>query len=187
MKRKIVAITGGIGSGKSQVCAILRQLGYATVDCDALSRQIADEKQVIAAVEKLLGSECVTNGAINRPKVREVVFSDENLLKQYNAIFHGRVKNRLDEQIQRTDGTVFVEIAVIDAFDYPFDEIWLVDSQQQTRIERVTTRDKVSAENVEHIIQRQHYPNCTRVLHNDGTLQQLQKQVISALKTSKIV
>ena len=187
MKRKIVAITGGIGSGKSQVCTILRQLGYATVDCDALSRQIADDKEVIAAVEQLLGSECVTNGAINRPKVREVVFADDNLLKQYDAIFHERVRQRLKAEVDKVDGSVFVEIAVIDAFDFHFDEIWLVESDTQTRIDRVTARDGVTAENVEHIMKRQRYSDCTRVLSNNGSLDELREQVISALKEAQII
>lgn len=187
MKRKVIAVTGGIGSGKSQVLAILRSQGFATVDCDALSRQIADEKQVIAAVEQLLGSDCVTNGAINRQKVREVVFSDRNLLAKYNAIFHERVKNRLNEQIQRANGIVFVEIAVLDAFEFHFDEIWLVASEQQTRIERVTARDGVTVQNVEHIMKRQYYADYTRTISNDGSVDELCKQVFLALKEAQIV
>ena len=178
MKRKVIAVTGGIGSGKSEVCGILRSEGFTTVDCDELARQIADEPQVIAAVEQLLGSDCIENGAINRKKVRETVFADADLLQKYNAIFHERVRQRLNEQIQRADGTVFVEIAVIDAFDFHFDEIWLVESEQQTRIDRVTARDNVSAENVAHIMDRQHYSHCTRVIHNDGSVEDLKKQVL---------
>ena len=188
MKRKVIAVTGGIGSGKSEVCAVLRSEGFVTVDCDELARQIADDMQVIAAVEQLLGSDCISNGAINRKKVRETVFADEKLLVAYSNIFHGRVKDRLNEQIKRANGTVFVEIAVIDAFDFHFDEIWLVESDAQTRIYRVTARDKVSAENVEHIINRQRYQTAyTRTLVNNGSFKQLRKQVLLALKQAQIV
>ena len=187
MKRKVVAVTGGIGSGKSEVCGILRQMGYATVDCDVLARQIADEKEVIAAVERLLGADCLTNGTINRAKVREIVFKDENLLKRYDEIFFGRVRQRLTDEITNANGTVFVEIAVIDAFEFHFDEIWLVECEPNVQIERVTARDNVSAENAMHIMKRQHYPNATWVLHNDGSVEQLREQVISALKRAKIV
>ena len=187
MKRKIIAITGGIGSGKSEVTCILREMGYATVDCDELARRIADEPQVVAAVEHLLGAESVTNGAINRAKVRERVFADENLLKKYDEIFFGRVKQALNDFVERTEGAVFVEIAVIDAFEFRFDEIWLVESPVQTRIDRVTVRDGVSAANVEHIMKRQRYGNFTRVIRNDGSIAELKEQVLLALEGAKIV
>ena len=187
MKRKVIAVTGGIGSGKSAVCGILNEMGFTTVDCDKLARQIADEPQVVAAVERLLGQDCVVNGAINRSKVREMVFKDGDLLKQYDEIFFERVRQRLNEVIDGTSGTVFVEIAVIDAFDFHFDEIWLVESPDNTRIDRVTARDGVSAENVAHIIKRQHYSKFTRVITNDGSREELKKRVFSALKGGQIV
>ena len=187
MKRKIIAITGGIGSGKSEVIRILREMGYATVDCDALARQIADEPSVIAEVEHLLGSDCVSDGAINRAKVREIVFKEEKLLKKYDEIFFERVRQRLNEQIAATRGSVFVEIAVIDAFDFHFDEIWLVESLEQTRIDRVRQRDGVTAENVKHIMSRQRYDGTyARVIVNDGSIEQLRERVLSAIETSGI-
>ena len=187
VKRKVVAVTGGIGSGKSEVARILRETGYFTVDCDALARQIADEPQVVAAVERLLGHECVSNGAISRAKVRETVFKDADLLKKYDEIFFERVKDRLSEIVEHQTATVFVEIPVIDAFEFDFDEIWLVESNQNTRIDRVTARDGVSADNVELIIKRQHYRNFTRVIPNDGSVKELKEQVFSALKDAQIV
>ena len=182
MKRKVVAVTGGIGSGKSAVCKILSEMGYVTVDCDVLARQIADEPQVVAAVEQLLGSDCVTNGAINRAKVREIVFRDEQLLKKYDGIFFERVRQRLTEIVEATSGCVFVEIAVIDAFEFAFDEIWLVESPEKTRIDRVTARDNVSAENVVNIMARQRYAKSqVRLIVNNGSLDELKQQVFSAL------
>ena len=184
MKRKVIAVTGGIGSGKSEVCKLLREMGFATVDCDALARHIADEPQVVAAVEQLLGRDCVSNGVINRAKVREIVFADADLLKKYDEIFFERVRQRLSETVEGNDGTIFVEIPVIDAFEFAFDEIWLVESPEKSQIDRVTVRDKVSAENVKHIMKRQRYPKFTRVLVNDGSINELKNKVLEALSAS---
>lgn len=182
MKRKVIALTGGIGSGKSAVAQILRHMGYQTVDCDVIAREIANEPSVVAAVEGLLGSESVIDGAINRPKVREMVFADADLLKKYDAIFHGRVRQRLMELVNQTDATVFVEIPVIDAFDFDFDEIWLVVCSQDAQIARVTARDGVTADNVRNIMAKQHFDgNYTRILVNNGSLDELGEQVIAAL------
>ena len=183
MKHKVIALTGGIGSGKSAVAQILRHMGYQTVDCDIIAREIANEPSVVAAVEQLLGSESVIDGAINRPKVREIVFADGNLLKKYDAIFHGRVRQRLMELVEQASATIFVEIPVIDAFEFPFDEIWLIECLQSTRIERVAARDGVSADNVRNIMAKQHFDgNYTRILVNNGSLDDLKTQVIAALR-----
>ena len=188
MKRKVVAVTGGIGSGKSQVCAILREMGFTTIDCDDLARQLANDKAVIAAVERLLGSDCILDGAINRAKVREIVFKDADLLKKYDEIFFERVRQRLIELIERIDGSVFVEIAVIDAFEFPFDEIWLIESEPNVQIERVKARDGVTEQNVRNIMSKQRFNAAfTRILPNNGSIDELKNQVVSALKDAQIV
>lgn len=187
MKRKIVALTGEIGSGKSAVAGILRNMGYKTVDCDVLSRQVADFPQTVEQVEQLLGSQYVSNGSIDRKAVREKVFSNEYLLNQYQAIFFDGVKNLLLAEIERTDGTIFVEIPVLDAFDFNWDEIWLIQSATDTQIQRVTARDGVSEQNVRNIISLQKkYGNPTRVIANDGNFDELQYAVKQALAQSKL-
>ena len=70
MKRNAIALTGGIGSGKSAVGNYLRQKGFVVVDCDQLSRQIATEPQVLSQVEDLLGQGFVVDGQLDRAKIR---------------------------------------------------------------------------------------------------------------------
>ena len=95
MKRNAIALTGGIGSGKSAVGDYLRQKGFVVIDCDKIARQVANDSQVQQKVIALLGEQFVVDGQLNRAKIRSVVFADEYLHKQYSAIFHQRIKEIL--------------------------------------------------------------------------------------------
>ena len=189
MKRKVIALTGGIGSGKSEVARILREMGYSTIDCDVLAKQVADDPNVIAGVEQLLGSEFVVNGRLNRAAIRDKVFADGNLLLMYQALFFDGVKRLLQENLFITDSeTVFVEIPILDAFEFNWDEVWRVESDETTRINRVTVRDGVSKESVKRTFERQkQYSNCTRVIYNNGTLDELKTVVRQALLDSDLI
>ena len=146
MKSKLIAVSGGIGSGKSEVIKYLRSLGYATLDCDVLAKEVACRSQVVEQVRALLGDSYISEGQLNRKAIREKVFADGELLKKYNEIFFAEVKNLLDERIKTLcdERVIFVEISVFDAFDYPWDEVWLVDADLETRISRTVTRDNKS-------------------------------------------
>lgn len=185
MTRKVIALTGGIGSGKSEVAAILRGLGFKTVDCDKLSRTVAENPEVIKQVRKLLGRKCVVDGKLDRKAVRQKVFADARLLESYNALFFENIKNLLEEKLEKTEGTVFVEIPVLSAFSFNWDEVWLVESDEQTRIKRVRNRDNVTEQNVKQIMSRQTCSvNPTHTIINCGTLEYLRAQVELALKTT---
>ena len=188
MKRKVIALTGGIGSGKSEVARILREMGYSTVDCDVLAKQVADDPNVIAGVEQLLGSEFVQDGKLNRKAIRDKVFADGNLLLMYQALFFDGVKRLLQEYLLITDSeTVFVEIPILDAFEFNWDEAWCVESDETTRISRVTVRDGISEESVKRTLERQkQYSNCTRVIYNNGTLDELKATVMKILVESNL-
>lgn len=186
MKSKIIAVTGGIGSGKSEAVRYLRSLGYPTVDCDDLAREVSDSLQTVEQVRQLLGEAYVVDGRLNRKAIREKVFSDAKLLRRYNAIFFDEIKKILDERIAllRNQSRVFVEISVFDAFDYEWDAVWLVEADLTKRIERVAKRDGSERGTIEAIIQRQCVcDDYTLKLVNDGDIDALKKQIDDALKT----
>ena len=182
MKRKVVALTGKIGSGKSTVATILRDMGYKTVDCDALAKQVADESEVVSQVRTLLGDKSVVDGKLNRRYIRETVFSDEALLGQYQEIFFAGVRSLLLEKLNSLHGTVFVEIALPNAFEFAWDEIWRVESSEQNCISRVTARDGVSEESAKATLGRQKEYRCSRVIVNNGNIEQLRQSVAEAVK-----
>ncbi len=187
MKRNAIALTGGIGSGKSAVGNYLRTKGFVVIDCDQLSRKVATEPQVLQQVASLLGADFVVDGQLDRAKIRNVVFANENLHQKYSQIFHNRIREVLIETIEQTNGVVFVEIPLIDAFDFHWQQIWLVERNLQMRIDAVTKRDNVTAQNVLNIISKQQITsNYTVKIDNNGTLDDLFKQVDTLLASNNL-
>lgn len=182
MRRNVIAVTGYIGSGKSSVMAILRQMGYATADCDVIARQVADDPQVVRQVAELLGEQYAPCGKLDRAAIRSRVFDDPDLLAAYQSLFFGRVRERLVQIAAQAQGALFVEIAVPDAFDFPWDGVWRVESDRDKLISRVCSRDGVPDSNVQAILSRQQQriaATCTIV--NSGSLSDLERSVKMAL------
>ncbi len=187
MTPKVIAICGYIGSGKSQVAAILRQWGYKTVDCDRLARQIADEPEVVRQAAALLGDGYVVNGKLNRPLIRERVFADPKLLDKYQMLFFDKVRARLVELAEQSSDVLFVEIPVLDAFDFPWNEIWCVVSDREKLVERVQKRDGVTAQSVSVTLSWQKKcTSATNTIFNNGDLSALENAVRGALISSGI-
>jgi dephospho-CoA kinase len=178
MKCKPIAICGTIGSGKTTVCRYLQQQGFPVADCDQIARDIANLPAVIAKIEALLGKNYLHNGKIDRRMIRELIFSDVALYKEYSEIFFGEVKTALEQQIADITGYVFVEIQVLTAFEFPWHAVWQVTTDRDTAVDRVVTRDSVDKFNVESILTMQNYtfaPNA--VIVNNTNFDELYRKV----------
>lgn len=186
MKRKVIALTGYIGSGKSTVAGILRQMGYQTVDCDAIARDISHRPETVRAVGKLLGERFVAEGQIDRAAVRQLVFGDEQLLERYQSLFFDGVQRELERVASEGSGPLFVEIAVWDAFPFDWHEVWRVESSRDLLVSRVTARDGVGAASVEATLSRQRTYPVSRVILNNGTPEELRQQVRNALRQAQL-
>jgi len=187
MKCKVIAITGQIGSGKSAVGKYLQQQGYSVLDCDQISRLVADMPCVQQSVAALLGEQSVVDGKLNRPLIRKTIFADDSLYSRYNQIFFDQIKQEITTAVCRLSAqgcrVVFVEIPLIDAFYYPWDAIWMVQCEVATRISRVTQRDGVDKSDVLAVSSKQSYQTApTHTLINDGTLHDLYAKVDDLVK-----
>ena len=174
---RIIAITGGIGSGKSVVSSILRKLGYAVYDCDSRAKQLmatsADIKQELS---EAFGADVVsTDGTICAPRLAAKVFGDNEALLRLNGIVHPRVKHdilRWAEAIAFTHGDcrVFVETAILheSGLDAIVDEEWQVTAPEEVRVARVMKRNGINEADVRRRIASQSSYTAGTVIVNDG-------------------
>ena len=186
----VIGLTGGIGTGKTEVSRILADLGAEIVNADFLGHQAYEPhtetwRQVVEAFGEGILTE---TGEVDRRKLGPIVFADERALKRLNAIVHPRIRQmiveRLDEMGARGLGAAVVEAALfIEAGWTPLaDELWVTAAPEETVIERVRTRTGLDEKAIRARIDSQ-MPQQERLRHadviveNDGSLDTLRERV----------
>ncbi len=176
---KTIAITGGIGAGKSVVSTVLRLMGNYVFDCDAEAKAIMDGSDAIKAeLVRQIHERAVVGGVIDRRLIADVVFNDPAKLKKLNAVIHEAVRARLAQVIAEhstTDSRIFVETAILyqSGLDRMVDEVWDVVAEDEIRIARVMKRNSVTRDEVIARIESQRFVpdtlhQCVREINNDG-------------------
>ncbi len=186
---KKIAITGGIGSGKSVVCQIISTMGYECFDCDKEAKRIMDSSENIKqSLIQEIHPQAVVAGIINRKVIAETVFSDNEKLQALNKIVHSAVRDEISCRFEHSNSEkFFVETAILyeSGIDKMVDEIWLVDANLETRIKRVMKRNNMKREDViariksQNTCQTETHPN-TYTIHNDDS-DALLSQIIALL------
>lgn len=151
---RLVAISGGIGCGKSMVAAILGRLGYPVYDCDTKAKLLMDSsREILSRLASEIHESVVIGGRIDRRRLGELVFSDAGRLAKLNAIVHGGVRDDLACWVRSHEGggILFVETAILyqSGLDKMVDEVWEVVAPMALRVERVMNRNNCTAAEVE--------------------------------------
>lgn len=178
-KPHVIAITGGIGSGKSVVSHVVEVMGYDVYDCDREAKLLMDSSDRIKHdISVEIAPECICQGQIDRPKLAEIVFNDAEKLERLNAIVHAAVREHLSGWISdhSDDSKCFVETAILyqSGLDTMVDEVWEVDAPDELRIQRVMRRNNLSREKVEDRLRVQnsyvpdHVHSIRHLIDNDG-------------------
>ena len=141
-KYPIVAITGGIGSGKSYVCHLFGERGIRVYDCDsAAKRLMRNSHQLQERLTRLIGSDTYIDGLLNKAAVASFIMQNDNNVKAVNAIVHPAVA----EDFFESDYT-WMETAILYdcGFDRYADIVIAVVAPIETRISRIMQRDGIS-------------------------------------------
>lgn len=194
-----IAVTGGIGSGKSTVCGILRTTGYPVFSCDEVYAGLLKKRDFCMALEILFPG-ATSGGTIDRAALRNIVFSDRRALERLNAFTHPAIMQALNARIEnvRKEGKeiVFAEVPLLfeERYDALFDKIIVVERNEADKIKSVILRDSCTRDVVRQKMAAQFdysllhtqsdYPSSEKIafLQNDEDETDLKKSLDRLLK-----
>lgn len=189
-----VAITGGIGSGKSYVSAMLEGKGIPVYNADTEAKRLTTSNTEIRnKLIALLGEEIYINGELNKPMLASYLFASAENAVRVNGIIHPVVKEdfkcwqacHADKEITAFESAILYEAG----FEDSVDAVLMVFAPRELRLERAMNRDKATREQIEARMaaQMEEEEKCRRadfVVYNDGTLP-LDEQLTSVINLLK--
>ena len=188
---RIVAITGGIGSGKSAVARFFEEFGASVVDADLLAREVVQPGTGgLQAVTELFPKQVVTleDGSLDRKKIGSIIFSDPDKKRALEAILHPRIRTRWLEKLEefRRSGKRIVVYVVPLLFESStpmpeLDTVVLVTAPEELRVARVVSRDHLPPEAARQRIHAQlpdsqKIPRSDFIISNESTLEELRQR-----------
>jgi len=159
MSKFSVAVTGGIGSGKTSATNKFNELGVAVIDTDLIAHDLTQKNvDVLVEIKNIFGNKVFNGDTLSREKLREIVFRDEDLLRSLERILHPRIRQDVKTKLQSVDSEyAIVAIPLLSKkSDYDFiDRILVIDCEERIQIQRVISRNGFSEELVQSIMSKQ--------------------------------
>ena len=159
-KCKKIGLTGGIASGKTTVSDCFKKLGTQVIDADVISHEVTEPSG--SAFEEILsefGSEILDEkGLINRKKMRVIIFNDPSKKKILEEIIHPKVRDEMFQRISKSNDhylIVSVPLLVETGMHQIMDRNLLIDCSEDTQIERLMHRDKITLNEARAILKNQ--------------------------------
>ena len=179
-----VAVTGGIGAGKSEFMRAVKELGIRTYSADEINAELLRDKRYI---EKLSAAFpfAVKDGKVDKSVLREEVFSDEKKRKTLNALAHPEIRRKIEE----ITGDAVVEVPLLfeSGMTDLFDRVIVVTAGEDVRINRIVSTRNISKDLAKNIIKNQatddeRIKRADYVAINDGTRKDLYEQAKNIIK-----
>lgn len=186
-----IAITGGIGSGKTAVTDYLEKKGFPIIDTDKMSHDMtAPGGKAISYIRKHFGEAFIApDGSMDRKKIRELVYQDPESMKVLEQgttqVIAADTKKLIDEYAKAGAPCIFIAIPLLFETGYStsdYDAIWSVTAPKELRLERVMKRDCIPKDMVERIMDKQvgdeeRAKKSDELIENVGNLEDLRKQI----------
>lgn len=152
----IIGLTGGIGTGKTEICRILRKLGAEVIDADRIVHEgYRKNNKIWRSVVEEFGEEIVSpDGGIDRAELASIVFEDAQALRRLNELVHPQVLEELEYQLHDLERSgakvVVVEVPLLVEAGWRsvFDEVWVTVADEETAIRRTIARAGLSSKKI---------------------------------------
>lgn len=192
-KAMIIGLTGGIASGKSTVVEMIKEAGYKVIDADQLVHDLQAKggRLYLALLDWLGEGILLPDGELNRPKLGQLIFSNEEMRRQSDEIQGTIIREELADQrdcLAKEEDVFFMDIPLLIENRYQgwFDQIWLVAVSPEVQCQRLMKRNHLSFEEASMRIASQmpleeKKPYASLVLDNNASLDDLKEKVKSAI------
>lgn len=189
---KVIALTGGIGSGKTEVTDYLKSKGYYVIDTDLMAHQMTSSGgKAIPYIRKAFGDDYILpDGSMDREKIRALVYRDSGkkllLEKGTTDIIIEDTKKIIKSYKNRNIDRLFVAIPLFfengGNDDGIYDEVWLVYADIDVRLDRIKKRDNLDFDVINRIIENQLADSekiklADVVINNSGTIEELHQKI----------
>lgn len=187
MKSKKIALTGGIGSGKSTALEMLKDAGYVTLSSDKIVSDLYRTRKVKKLLKAIFPNAVsgLINLKIDRKKISEQVFSDNSLHQKLTSTITPLVLDEIERRAKKINNHVFVEVPLLFECGYQneFDAVIIITRPIKDRIESVKQRSNLTEQDIIARIKKQiDYDNLDvapySVIINDGDINSLREKVI---------
>ena len=191
---RVIGLTGGIGTGKSEVSKILADLGAEIINADLLGHEIyKPHTEGWREVREAFGDGVLgADGEVDRKRLGAIVFNDSKALTRLNAITHPRIYQLIAERLEvlreKGTGVVVVEAAVLLEAGWTslVDEVWVTVSHREHVFQRISARTglddaaiRARIESQMSDTERAEHPDVAKsvVINNNGSLEQLRERI----------
>jgi dephospho-CoA kinase len=183
----VVALTGGIGSGKSAVAKLFAELGTPIIDADIVAREVtAKDQPAYIRIIKHFGNEILLpDGNLDRARLRQLIFNKQEERLWLERLLHPQIREQMQTQIAALKAPYCIAVIplLLEVEFYSFiNRILVVDTPEDEQIKRVMQRDKAERPAVEAILHSQASREARKkrahdVIINDGSMEDLLPQV----------
>ena len=143
--KNAIALTGGISTGKSTVCNLLKLHGFLTIDADKIAHKLLDENS--SKIEEMFGKEYVENGKVLRKELGKIIFSNEENKLKLEALLHPLIKEEIIKEskiYEEQNKPYFVDIPLFfEKMHYPISKSLVIYTPKELQIQRLIKRDNI--------------------------------------------
>lgn len=186
-QNKLIAVTGGIGSGKTSFCDTLRELGYPVFSCDEISHELWQDANYLAGLAARF-PQCTEGGIVQKELLSALVFSDEDALRNLNEYAHPRIMETLLSRM-RAHPVAIAEVPLLfeGGFEDLFGIVVIVTRERGARLDAVARRDGLTEGEIEARMRAQTERAAPKgekfiVVENDGTLAELRQKAAQLVR-----
>lgn len=188
IKPLIIGLTGGIGSGKSEVSRRFEELGVEVVDADEMARVVVEPGQpALQKIAQHFGQDILdNNGRLNRAKLRDIIFSHPHEKQWLEQLLHPLINQLIRQQLSKAKSTyaILVSPLLLETQQYTLvDRVLVVDADEPLQLARASIRDNSNLDAIKAIIATQlsravRLERADDVIHNHGDLTELDHAVM---------